>query len=702
MSIILPLERPAIDVVSGSYESPVEPWALLAEPANKARLEVAIAAVGRVDFIGHPDIKWGGTAFVVGPDLIMTSTLGAFMLEKHAESYSFISGRTAVVDFGHERDPSDSLRVNIEEVVYVDPITKIELVRATIPNHIVPLELSRSGYAELEARAVAIIGYPAWDTRAEASVMQRIFRGVVDVKRVLPGGVLGRGSFHLGSGEQEVLLHDCTTTGGCGGAPLIDIGTGQVVGVHFAGVFLKENYAVLAANLSADSHHVHTGAAFTANHASKGPFLALDHPEISGSDAVTNEHREMGPLGPELAGSDADDIPPTESFTLEAIILPRLRPALLAETWMSEVGGSWKDVLKPYESRINLALRSVGKLFSNIETDQWLGTAFLVGERLALTASFGLNGFVRGAGVRTTLNPGARAAIDFSDALGKPQKSAIAAITGVKFIHPFFQLALLELESTPNGTAALNIASQLPSDLAGRPVALLSCASGQANPPFDRVYQHGYRVYQHGSGRLFLQPGNALQISQIPGSPGLPALVHDCTSAEGSAGGPVLDLGTGYAIGIHTHSKPREVGFAQAAWEFARDPYVWQYEIGLWPNPRPAWLGDWDTQLAQQPQKPVDPPSRGQKWIDVVPIIWSDAEPKELERLLILSIEPQIALYVAEGVGLQLGTVNSNLAPMLFWRDLLKKASLAGVLRRMLEELAAANAGLAPKLASFL
>jgi hypothetical protein len=143
---------------------------------------------------------------------------------------------------------------------------------------------------------------------------------------------------------------------------------------------------------------------------------------------------------------------------------------------------------------------------------------------------------------------------------------------------------------------------------------------------------------------------------------------------------------------------------AQAAWEFARDPYIWPYNIGFWPNPRPSWLRAWDTQLPQHQQpEPVDPPARIQRWtVDDVPIDWSRPEPKALEKLLIISIESSMALIAAENAGLQLGTINANEAAVSLWRQILKKASLAGVLRPMLVELAVNNAGIAPKLREFL
>ena len=151
MSIVLPHGRPAIDVVRGSYDPPEAPWSHLGDPEPRARLQAAIASVGRVDYVGHPTMSWGGTAFVVGPGLLMTQSLG-LILQRDGEGYAFNAGQSAVVDFGHERWPSESLRVGIEEVIYVDPHWKVELVKATLPDTIIPLSLSVLNPDELENR----------------------------------------------------------------------------------------------------------------------------------------------------------------------------------------------------------------------------------------------------------------------------------------------------------------------------------------------------------------------------------------------------------------------------------------------------------------------------------------------------------------------------------------------------------------------
>ena len=67
--------------------------------------------------------------------------------------------------------------------------------------------------------------------------MEDIFKGVYDVKRLAPG-------FITDPGQGFVIQHDCTTLGGNSGSPVLDVESGQVVGLHFSGRFGRGNFAV--------------------------------------------------------------------------------------------------------------------------------------------------------------------------------------------------------------------------------------------------------------------------------------------------------------------------------------------------------------------------------------------------------------------------------------------------------------------------
>jgi Trypsin-like peptidase domain len=701
MAIVLPHGRPAIDIVKGSYATPTDEWAHLGDPEPRARLEAAIASVGRVDYIGHPFITFDGSAFVVGKNLLLIPYIDT--LQRNGNPYTFKPGQSAAVDFGHEREPTDSLRVQIEEVIGFDTQFSVGLARATLPDTMTPLILSALDPDALGEREVALVGYPAFDQRNDTALMHRIFREVFEVKRLLPGRLRGSRPYTLsGKGEVTVLGHDCLSTGGCGNAPLVDVLTGNVVGLHFAGRFLDVNYAIPTSALAENPTFVDAGVQFAGigtRKSRRGRGSRTPQPVETPAAAELPEPR------PDVRTTDSDKMPvdaaPEADAGVQLVVLTAERPALLYQDWRNEVTEGWRKLLTTHEKRLDLVARSVGKLVTDA-AGAWTASAFVVGDRLALTASFATESVAEGAGARAVLRPGSHVAIDFSDALGVPAERATTAVTAIKFIHPFFSVALLELERLPDGVGVVDLASQIPSELSGREIAVLSFA-GHADDGSEDLAIHE-ALYKHRWGRLFVQPGMARQVGQMSEKGLVPALVHDCSTTVGSAGAPVLDLGTGYVIGVHTHASFLDSGFAQPTWELARDPKVWQYAIGFRPDPRPLWLDSWNDAAPQQ-SAPIDvTPQRRSRWtVDDVPIDWSRQEPKEMERLL-LSIDAQMALYSAENAGLQLGTVNSAQAPMYLWREIIKKASNAGVLRRLLEELAAApqNQGIAPKLRGFL
>jgi len=646
-------------------------------------LQAAIPSVGR-------------TAFVVGPNLLLTM----FLKKNKIGVYSWDldeSSKDLFVDFGHEVIPAEPVRVRVEEVLYDDMRTRVQLLRATLPDNLEPLRLSVKHPDELIDREVALIGYPARDSRNDEEVMTEVFRGVYGVKRLLPGRIRGYDTSRFEA--LPVLLHDCSSTGGCGGAPLIDIESGHVLGLHFAGLFLKENRAVPSWELARNPVFAEHGVLFA------GPL-----PEPVALEPKTEEPRELASELTEARVSraslvdspvdDAGDLDPDQTSGHESI-LGIGRPAFLVDGGRPRFHGRWEPILKPHEARVALAIRAVGKVRLEGGKNPWVGTAFVVGDGLAMTASYSVSEFAFGSCATVELKPGVQAMIDFSDALSLSSQEATARVVRIRFIHPFFQVSLLELEDMPAGVTALDLAAQMPSKLAGRAVAVLSFADRDGRVP-QSVQD---KIYGMQWGRLFVQPGRALQVGQTPGCPTVPALMHDCLTMGGSGGAPVVDLDTGYVIGIHTHGEFLRGGYAQPTWELARDPNVWGHPIRFRPNPRPPWLGSWgNPQSASQHPAPSPGPKREHWTVDVIPIDFQLDEPKKLERLLFESIDANMALYLAENVGLPLGLVNASLSKQLLWREVLKKASIAGTLRRLIQSIVDAPeyAGIAPKIREVL
>ena len=66
--------------------------------------------------------------------------------------------------------------------------------------------------------------------------MEDIFGKTYNKKRLAPGGIT--------EVKSTLLLHNCTTLGGNSGSAVVDLDSGEALGLHFSGSFLATNYAV--------------------------------------------------------------------------------------------------------------------------------------------------------------------------------------------------------------------------------------------------------------------------------------------------------------------------------------------------------------------------------------------------------------------------------------------------------------------------
>jgi hypothetical protein len=225
-------ERPAIRVENGSFGDPPPGWGML-EDAREA-IERMLPAVGALCVAGDP-FPFRGTAFAVGPGLVATATYGS------ETDPSTRVGDTpgAEIDFGSEpaaRGPRFAVTERVAEFRLTD-LVAITLLRTTdsaddrtpFP---LPLRLASQPPEPLEGRRVAVIGYPGDDMRLPADVRQRVF-GEYGVKRILPGRVLSLAE------QGSVLRHDCLTAGGNGGSPVIDLESGEVLALHYGGLWFE-------------------------------------------------------------------------------------------------------------------------------------------------------------------------------------------------------------------------------------------------------------------------------------------------------------------------------------------------------------------------------------------------------------------------------------------------------------------------------
>lgn len=244
-AIVLLEGRPAILVQNHDFAPQVGDWAVL--DGHRAAIRESIARVGRVEVSGHTSLDWVGTAFLVGPDTVMTNRHVAVEFARgDGSGWTFQQGMGASVDMVEEYGalPQDSSPAyEVAEVLGIHADVDMALLRVspTAGSGVLPTPLAVAADAppDLPGRPVYCVGYPAWDGRRnEPESMRRIFMDIYNVKRLLPGT-----STELVP-EKAVMKHDCSTLGGNSGSPVFDLGDHRVLGLHFGGRYGTGNYAV--------------------------------------------------------------------------------------------------------------------------------------------------------------------------------------------------------------------------------------------------------------------------------------------------------------------------------------------------------------------------------------------------------------------------------------------------------------------------
>lgn len=265
LETIVDKERPVL-FVQGDWLNVHDVWApgveaqdlIAATVAQEARLRPLMPLIGRIDASHFPNMEFVGTGWLIAPDVVVTNRHVASLIARwDGRRFTFrrgVGGNTMTSTFDTLReaddlDIDDARRFSVTEVLYIEPesgtcdIAFLRVARRTDglePTHI------RIAPADLgDDEKVLVVGYPA---RASPKVipnqdlMEMLYRGRFDVKRAAPGYTMSR--------QQGAARHDCTTLGGNSGSVVLDLRSGEAVGLHFAGLYEEANYAVSASALN--------------------------------------------------------------------------------------------------------------------------------------------------------------------------------------------------------------------------------------------------------------------------------------------------------------------------------------------------------------------------------------------------------------------------------------------------------------------
>jgi endonuclease G len=203
-----------------------------------------IRAVGRIDLTGA-DFRWIGTGWLVAENMVVTNRhVANEFVARSGDGFTFKMGSAgkigASLDFLQEIASQAQLVFKLVRPLHVEPtggpdISLFEIEVVSGEHKLVqPIRLAKTPVVTDD---VAVIGYPAYDSRIpEPDLMESIFGKIYDKKRLAPGGITRV--------ETLRVQHNCTTLGGNSGSALVDLNSGEAFGLHFSGTFLTTNYAV--------------------------------------------------------------------------------------------------------------------------------------------------------------------------------------------------------------------------------------------------------------------------------------------------------------------------------------------------------------------------------------------------------------------------------------------------------------------------
>jgi endonuclease G len=250
-TIVMRRRRPVLAIKNGAAElefkdeDDVPLWKARLETARGA-LDPAIAAVGRIELTGNPDFSWVGTGWLVHERYLVTNRhVAEEFARANGDGFVFQAGpdgdMAASIDLLQEIGRDDKQVFAVKGVAYIEPRPGLDLAFLEVEqiDGRVAKPIVLSGRAPAKTPFVATIGYPAFDSRIpEPDLMKQIYGEIYDKKRLAPGAITGA--------DEERVLHNCTTLGGNSGSVVFEPTTGEALGLHFSGSFLRTNYAVRA------------------------------------------------------------------------------------------------------------------------------------------------------------------------------------------------------------------------------------------------------------------------------------------------------------------------------------------------------------------------------------------------------------------------------------------------------------------------
>ena len=292
------------------------------------------------------------------------------------------------------------------------------------------------------------------------------------------------------------------------------------------------------------------------------------------------------------------DPTPDEEASLEALIIPKLRPAIdIVDGKFNVTHNLWTHLSSDaaIRGRIEAVIPSIGRIeLPGNSQYPYGGTGFVVGDGLLMTNRHVASIFATGLGDQNlAFKSGLRAGIDFQRERGRPAGTTLM-VRGVVMIHPYWDMAILAVEGLPADRKPLKLSVADISDFDGREIAVIGYPA--FDPRNDEAEQDELFDREYGVKRL--QPGQLHKRAETESfGKMVSAAAHDCSTLGGNSGSEVVDLATGEIVALHFGGRYQERNFAVPTFELARDGRVVDAGVNFAGSPTggvPPWSDWWE------------------------------------------------------------------------------------------------------------
>lgn len=323
--------------------------------------------------------------------------------------------------------------------------------------------------------------------------------------------------------------------------------------------------------------------------------LKAAEPAVTGLEMAEGPETRNARAGFEILLNKGEPSP-DQLAGMEALIIPKLRPAIEIIGGKFDVSHHlWRHLTidAAIRTRIEDVIPSVGRIeLPDNPLYPYGGTGFVVGTNLVMTNRHVAAIFARGLGNRTiAFRTGHKAGVDFLHERGRPTGPTLM-VRRVVMIHPYWDMAILEVENLPIDHRPLKLSLAEISDMDGHEIAVIGYPA--FDPRNDAAEQDQLFDKQYGIKRL--QPGQLHGRSPTESFGKIvSAGTHDCSTLGGNSGSCVIDLASGEIVALHFGGRYQEKNYAVPMLELARDGRVVDLGVnfaGRAPGGTPLW-SDW-------------------------------------------------------------------------------------------------------------